>query len=94
MFMVCLICRAFNSNRDYQRKALETARKAYDITSNQASFMNADFSRFAPFGGMPGFGNFAAFGNNDNSAFASGVAAPGYTHQTAAISPGNPVSIN
>ncbi|XP_073958401.1 uncharacterized protein isoform X2 [Choristoneura fumiferana] len=50
--------------------------------------------RFAPFGGMPGFGNFAAFGNNDNSAFASGVAAPGYTHQTAAISPGNPNTPN
>ncbi|KAI8438183.1 hypothetical protein MSG28_010804 [Choristoneura fumiferana] len=89
-----LLQEVFNSNREYQRKALETAKKAYDITSNQASFMNADFSRFAPFGGMPGFGNFAAFGNNDNSAFASGVAAPGYTHQTAAISPGNPNTPN
>ncbi|XP_047984585.1 uncharacterized protein LOC125225091 isoform X4 [Leguminivora glycinivorella] len=87
--------RVFKSNKEYQKKAFDASKKAYDVTSNQAGFMNFDFSRF-PFNGgwgnygMPNFGaqNFGAYGHN--SAYASGSAMPGFSHQVVAINPANP----
>ncbi|XP_063617063.1 uncharacterized protein LOC134790175 isoform X3 [Cydia splendana] len=89
----------FKSNKEYQKKALDSAKKAYDVTSNQAGFMNFDFSRF-PFNGgfsnfgMPNFGPQNGQFGGPNSAYASGSAMPGYSHQIAAISPGNPSQPN
>ncbi|XP_063394931.1 uncharacterized protein LOC134679916 isoform X5 [Cydia fagiglandana] len=91
--------RVFKSNKEYQKKALDSAKKAYDVTSNQAGFMNFDFSRF-PFNGgfsnfgMPNFGPQNGQFGGPNSAYASGSAMPGYSHQIAAINPGNPSQPN
>lgn len=86
--------RAFHSNLENQRIALNAASKAFDLTSNQAGYIPS-FPHRSPFNNFPGFGvipSFPTFGmsNFPNSAFAGGAAGPGFTHQIASINPSNP----
>uniref|UniRef100_A0A1E1WPE6 Uncharacterized protein n=1 Tax=Pectinophora gossypiella TaxID=13191 RepID=A0A1E1WPE6_PECGO len=95
-----LLQEAFAKNAEQQQLALNAARKAYDLTSNQAGFF-PNFGFDSRFGGVPNFG-FAGqdfgmpgfenrFGNfGPNSAFAAGAVGPGFRHQMAAINPPNP----
>ncbi|KAM3967474.1 uncharacterized protein ACR2FA_009949 isoform 3-T3 [Aphomia sociella] len=86
--------RAFHSNFENQKLALNAANKAFDLTSNQAGYI-PNFTRRSPFSNFLGFNSFPTFGGFDmsgfpNSAFAGGAAGPGFTHQIASINPVNP----
>ncbi|KAF9423258.1 hypothetical protein HW555_001327 [Spodoptera exigua] len=92
-----LLQEVFQRNIENQRLAYDAARKAFDLTSNQAGYYPTPnlASRFAftnvpslpipPFP-MPRFGS--------NSAFASAAAGPGFQHQVASIFPSNPAVPN
>ncbi|XP_053615166.1 uncharacterized protein LOC128677963 isoform X5 [Plodia interpunctella] len=80
--------RAFESNLANQALALKAAQQAFDLTSSQAGYIP-----YLPFRSGD-FGNFGNMFNSANSAFAGGFAAPGFTHQIAAISPPNPNNPN
>ncbi|XP_053615131.1 uncharacterized protein LOC128677963 isoform X1 [Plodia interpunctella] len=83
-----LIQEAFESNLANQALALKAAQQAFDLTSSQAGYIP-----YLPFRSGD-FGNFGNMFNSANSAFAGGFAAPGFTHQIAAISPPNPNNPN
>lgn len=79
---------------------MNAARKAFDLTSNQAGFIPDFPSRFSPFPGFQDFQRFPEFptlsnrfSEDSNSAFSFGAIGPDYTQQIAAINPENPVSI-
>ncbi|XP_013188731.1 uncharacterized protein LOC106133521 [Amyelois transitella] len=78
-----LIQEAFRSNFANQNLALKAARKAFDLTSHQAGYIPYFPFRSGDFEDSQMF-------NSHNSAFAGAAAGPGYTHQIAAINPGNP----
>lgn len=104
-----LLQEAFQSNLENQQLAFNAARKAFDISSNQAGYYpnfatrlpQTPYNNFGPFGGRygsgyPVFPNFNSFAMSDypNSAFASSAIGPGYRTQIAAINPANPNSPN
>lgn len=98
-----LLQETFNSNLEHQRLALNAAKKAFDLTSNQAAFIPnfnyrfPGFMEFPDFGAFPGPSAFPTphFNNgNDYSAFASAAAIPGVNRQVAAINPENPAVPN
>ncbi|XP_050674336.1 uncharacterized protein LOC126971863 isoform X4 [Leptidea sinapis] len=78
--------RIFASDIEAQRLASFAAYKAYDITMNQNRHF-PNFFRFPTFGPPNFFGGGFDVMSHPNSAFASAVAGPGYSHQTAAINP-------
>lgn len=88
----------FKSSIVNQRLALDAAKKAFDLSSNQATGFYPNFAnRF----GNPGFHDFPPVGfpynnyampNFPNRAYASAAAGPGYQHHVASIYPTNPVS--
>lgn len=80
--------RAFDNSLENQRLAYNAAKKAFDVTSNQAGYNPHYPGRFDNFGG---FGDFPFMSLGPNSAYASGAAGPGFTHQVAALNPENPV---
>lgn len=91
-----LLQEVFQRNIENQRLAFDAARKAFDLTSNQAGYYPTPnlASRFAftnipslplPMP-MPHFGS--------NSAFAGAAAGPGFQHQVASIFPVNPANPN
>lgn len=81
--------RAFNQNLENQRLAFNAAKKAYDLTSNQAGYIPHSPGRFDNFGGFGDFSSYMPRGGQ--AAYAGAAAGPGFTHQVAAISPENPV---
>lgn len=80
--------RAFNSNFENQKLAYNAARKAFDLTSNQAGYIPDFSSRFNDFGF-----NFMMPFEMPNSAYAGAAVGPGFSHQVAALNPENPVSL-
>jgi hypothetical protein len=87
-------CRAFQTNLENQRLAYIAAKKAYDLTSNQAGYIPNFTSRFndrSGFGGLGGFPGFQMSGSR-NSAFAGSAVGPDFSHQVASLNPKNPVS--
>ncbi|XP_063837350.1 uncharacterized protein LOC135086519 isoform X1 [Ostrinia nubilalis] len=89
-----LLNEAFSSNFENQKLAYNAARKAFDLTSNQAGYIPNFTSRLNNFnfGGFPPFGMPMPMG--PNSAFAGASAGPGFTHQVAALNPENPSEPN
>ncbi|KAJ0182712.1 hypothetical protein K1T71_002081 [Dendrolimus kikuchii] len=97
----------FDSNLKHQRIALNAARKAFDLTSNQAGYIQNLQYRFGspgsygfpPYHGYNPIMNGPPFGMNfgmppANGAYAGAFATPGFSHQIAAINPSNPANPN
>ncbi|CAG9796796.1 unnamed protein product [Diatraea saccharalis] len=78
-----LLRETFKTNLQNQRLAFTAAKKAYDLTSNQAGYIPNFPTRYDDFGGFGAFPGFAGM----NQAFASAMAGPGFTQQIAAIDP-------
>ncbi|KAL4713913.1 hypothetical protein ACJJTC_015567, partial [Scirpophaga incertulas] len=78
---------AFQSNIENQKLAFNAAKKAYDLTTNQAGFIPNFTSRFSDLG----LGAFSGLQSPAmNRAYAGGAVGPDFTHQVAGISPNNP----
>lgn len=103
-----LLQEVFNKNLESQKLAFNAARKAFDLTSNQAGGYAGGYSGGYSGGyypnpniasRYPAFPSFPTFTmprpmDFGNSAYASAAAGPGYQHHVASINPSNPSNPN